>query len=268
MSKLRFVWVSLAAISLSGWCARPAAAGEGPDSQTPLLKLSAPAFTVQGTFEQILARIAVEMRPFGVFGFVPDSAHGEAQLLVSEGEVVGDLLNRLCAREGRYRVSATKYRRVVNVLPIHPPDDVNRLLDLRLPRVDISTDTWPENWYMYLPDYCPEVRVFLENYYHARPHPPAPGGSPGANMETDRGPPHLDLHLKNVTVQEVLNALASKYNDWAAAENAPPPGREAPPVTYPAFALGWELRLPDTTGVQLNGWLHSVFTTFPESTHE
>ncbi|MGA2739211.1 MAG: hypothetical protein ABSG65_17375 [Bryobacteraceae bacterium] len=145
---------------------------------------------------------------------------------------------------------------------------MNRLLELRLPRVDISTDTWPANWYTHLPDYCPEVRVFLENYYRARPHPPATGDSPGANMETDRRPPHLELHAMNVTVQEVLNELASKYNNWVAAGNSPPPGREALSVTYPTFALGWELRLPDTKGVPMNVWVHSVFTTFPESTHE
>ena len=103
MNKLRVVCVSLAAISQFGWCARLAAGAEGPDSQTPLLELSATTFASKGTFEQILARIAVETRPLGVFGFVPDGTHGGAWLLVSEGNArkVGDLLNRLCASEKR-----------------------------------------------------------------------------------------------------------------------------------------------------------------------
>jgi hypothetical protein len=190
-----------------------------------------------------------------------------ASLPAEDGATVGEILGRMCAVGKRYKVSLTTDPRLVNVLPIHPSDEVKRLLELRLPRFDMSVDAWPSNWFMQVPDFSAEVRSRLENYYNQWPHPPSPSGFPGVNLETDRQPPHLELHLRNVTVKDVLNALASRYLDWADSENAAMAQRGGA-VTYPVFALGWELRLPETDQIPINVWIHSVFGTFPESQHQ
>ncbi|HEX4811039.1 MAG TPA: hypothetical protein VH325_19020 [Bryobacteraceae bacterium] len=245
--------------------ALPAIAAGPGDQGSPrsLLDLDVHSFSSTGVFDEILERFAVEIRPTGVIGFKrATTSNPNVTISIQGGTTVEDVLKKLCAADGRYKFVASQDPRVIDILPVSPaPED--RLLELRLPQFDMSTDAWSDNWYQELPDFSAAVRAELVQYYGEHRTLPQPSGLGGANMQTDKQPPHIDLHLKNVTVRDVLNALASKGLDWAARENESNRAASRNGVYYPVFSEGWQLKIPNANDLPIENWIHSVFVRFP-----
>ena len=84
-----------------------------------------------------------------------------------------------------------------------------------------------------------------------------PLGSPGANMTTNVLPPRVEIHLKEKTVMEVLNAIS----EWTLARASA--GDLALPQGVTLWPQGWKSDVLPAHLSPLNGWSRSIFSAFP-----
>lgn len=219
-------------------------------------------FSGQGTFPELLAKLGVEIRPGGIIG-LEAGPPSDKQITVSlEGATtVRQVLTALCAAEQAHRFVLAADRRIVNVL-LTRPDQVSELLAFQVAAFDMSLDAWPMNWYSRIPEFGTDIQRMLADYYRPAQRMKDLGG---ANLETNLHPPNVDLHLKNVTILQILNALGTKELDWASHEDATAPRSRG--VSVVEFPLGWEVQLPPSKSLPFNVWMRSVFRMFPPSGH-
>jgi hypothetical protein len=239
----------------------PLVEGQTAQNESPsVLDKEVSSFSRRGTFEQLLIGLAVHVRPLGIIGLESTSSPPGRQITVSLNAptTVREILTQLCAADGGHRFTLAHDPRIANVLLIEP-DKLTKILDTNVPRFDMSVNAWPINWYSYLTQFSPEAYKVLKAYYLQQSAPVESSGA-GSNMETDVRPPHIELHLKNVTILGILNSLGAKELDWALKENAvvSPSG-----VTYIKFPLGWRARLRPIADLPVDIWIKSVLGPFP-----
>lgn len=258
---LRTLAFSLAC--LAAVCPFPAAAGQTPETSRPsLLDLKIDRFSAAGSLTEVLAKLAVAIRPVGVIGVADDGAAGRSIKVDVEGPAtVKAILAQICPADGHCKVVAASDPRIVNVIPLDG-GPLSEILSMKLTHFDMSINDQPQNWYRHIPDLAPELRKALEAYY-SQQGPPNEDSGVGAQFQTDVPPPHVELHVSDVTILDILNALASKDLDSVYRQNSTP----APSgISYMAFASGWEMKLPPTQGLSFRVWLSEVFGSFPPST--
>jgi hypothetical protein len=183
---------------------------------------------------------------FGIEVQTVDGKEPTVKLGIEPGTAFGDALRQLLVQVPGYRVEIISDH-LVNIYPATAKGDPNDLLNLRVPRFDVESQragvilSWPER-------FIPELYQRL-----------AANKTSGSGQHIDLYVgavaigPEITLHLSNVTVRQILNAVTE-----AADANA---GVEAP--------LGWECsyeaKAAAGRGV-LNTW--RLLTTLPPDWRE
>lgn len=122
---------------------------------------------------------------------------------------VRSVLDYLCALDPRYTYAVVS-NRLINVFPNGIESDPNYLLNMVIRNFEFHGRELPHNLILKIGDLAPELREYLsmkaEEY--ARKTGRAVGG-PGAIMSVEFSrAPRVSLKLQNVTVREILNAIA------------------------------------------------------------
>jgi hypothetical protein len=226
--------------------------------QEDVRRLPVRSLAASAPFSEALTQLAQAQHRDLLIGF--EKADGaDARVTVSyEGAPVDEIVRAMCLQDGRYTYSIAPDARVLHVFPVHPNPLLKGLLDLRLSRVDISTDGWPYSLMTKLPDLVPPVRDYLAAVYRQITSLKEQPALPGFSMSTDVRPPHIELHLSNLTVRDLLDALALK-----SLEAAPSYDRQvAPGVTILTMQpTGWKCELPPGDMPE-KLWMQSVCKPF------
>jgi hypothetical protein len=130
----------------------------------------------------------------------------------------------------------------------------------RLTRFDMTIDEFPMNWYRHIPEFSTNIQRVLEKYYTEHQAPVKDHGK-GVNMTTNVKPRHLELHLSNVTILDVLNFIAAKQFDWAREQNE---SESKKGIYYPVYPVGWQVDTRPNRNLPLRHWTNSVFSNFPQ----
>ena len=120
---------------------------------------------------------------------------------------VSEIIDGLCRQDPRYTYEIVSG--VIHVYPINGQSDPAGLLDLRVSRFSIADKMAPAAIIQRIGDLAPELASFMSTkrreYYAKRGL--SPGGSAGSIMSGNMDPEiHLELH--DMTVREILNAVA------------------------------------------------------------
>lgn len=200
---------------------------------------------------EVIRALADDVRIEGLIGFqvVP----GDATVVgISSGSSLGEALRTIVQQDHRYRIAATKVPEIVNL--IGRPDDADaKLLEAKISRCDIVLDDWPQNWFMRLPELCPEVSSQLGARYKQLGGGSFETAGPGASMEGNVTPPHLEMHITDKSLRDILNTLAVRSmtvtNDSSAKAR---PGTVA--------ASGWKYSIPAVNSMDFYVWQRRVFS--------
>jgi hypothetical protein len=180
----------------------------GLSAPVPLLAMT------KKPFEDILRELASRSRSNLVIGFepaiaIPGSEDPLVDVSIHDG-TVEQALAIMCSVDRRYRYAEVEPG-VVEVRPVQEPVQIQELLDLQVPNVNIEVRDWPFNLFRRAPELIPELGAYLLaktlewSKQTGRPLP----GSPGIGMNTGEAPPLIKIQLQNTTVRGVLNAFAA-----------------------------------------------------------
>ena len=137
-------------------------------------------------------------------------AHGEGErtdsLSVSiKRATVGEILEQLCQQSKRYQYEVIEGG-IIYVHPVQAESDPLGLLNIRISDFAVQGKMVPAAIIVRIGEFAPELSSYLarkkSEYYSRRGVLP---GSPGATLHGNMDP-EVNLHLRNVTVREILNA--------------------------------------------------------------
>lgn len=137
-------------------------------------------------------------------------AEGQQQKPISmelSGLTVGAILNKLVAADPRYTYEVTAGS-VINVFPRGAKNDPTNLLNIRVSKFALHGKFLPQDVIRRMGEYAPELRNYLtkkarEHAAQTKIYPGGAGSILSGGME-----PQIDLEMQNVTVREILNAIA------------------------------------------------------------
>jgi hypothetical protein len=215
-------------------------------------RIEAPMVTGRRTFTQALGNGAIAMRShfltFGIELTVDDYPDGP--MVISSqprNGTVGEFLEDVFRQAPTYEYEVVS-EHTVSVYPRGAKEDPNDILNLRIPRFDV--DAQHAGTILGFPAiFIPELK--------ARLFPPTPGQD---QLFVFGGPvspgPKVTLHLHNVTIREILNAVT------IATENPKGDGRDDYPVS-------WKCRTGTLTGEVKPRWgtFHSLPPNWRELVH-
>jgi hypothetical protein len=215
-------------------------------------------FQERGSFEDVLSKLAVQIRPVVLVGFLKAEGSGQKITVSVDHATVGDVLRRMCLQDKRYRIVTGTSPHVVNILPQEPGSRGMELLRVRLAQFDMVTDDWPQNLHMRVVEFSPSLSAYLHKWYQLESPLKAPAGSPGANMAGTVSPPRVEIHLKNASVLEVMNAVS----EWTLRLSSAKDGSVPPDMTI--WPVGWRCQIPQTDQFTFEFWSHAIFSAFPQ----
>jgi len=174
--------------------------------------------TIQGlkldnvTVEEALIALLDRNRSRLLIGFeeVPHPPQGESKRisLQVESATMREVLERLCKADPRYEFKAVSAQ-IINVYPKGRGSDPFGLMDMKIRDFVFQGRAFPHTLLETISNLAPELREFLNtkaeewaNKVGSR------GGSPGSLLTGNVPPPEIELHLKDVTVRGILNAVA------------------------------------------------------------
>ena len=242
---------------LTALCAYTSVAQDTPKDVGKLNAVIVKDFYKSGTFFDVVATLVAQIQPGIAVGFAKADGPDPKVTISTQDVTLGEIINQMILQDNRYRVVTDQTLSVPHIVPRDDDARSMQLLKLRIQRFDIVTDDWPNNLLMRIPEFSPEIATYLGNWYARESRITKPLGSPGANMTTDVPPPHVEIHLRDVTVMQVLDALA----DWNYGLMAGKKGTVPKGVTV--WPLGWKCEVPEPDESSLNYWLHLIFSRFP-----
>jgi len=126
--------------------------------------------------------------------------------LSMSNSTVGQILDQLCEKSGGYTYDIVDSR-IIHVYPAHAQSDPVGLLDLKISEFLVEGNMLPAALIVRIPDLAPELASYLgakKSEYYARHNiaRASPGAIGRGNMD-----PKVNLHLRNMTVREILNAI-------------------------------------------------------------
>jgi hypothetical protein len=207
-------------------------------------------FSAKGDINAVIKEIANRIRREGVLGFARSLESTRIISITQESGTVGDVLDKLVQENPGYKIVKTSDPQIINILSDTRKESQNPL-DLQIKQFDMAIDDWPQNWYMRLPEFCPEVSRHLRQRYTGR----IQSDGAGANLEGNVRPPHVEFHLRNVSVRDILNTLAKKSIELSREKDGIAPGT--------LFPVGWEYFLPETDDGSFESWQRRVFSALP-----
>ena len=133
---------------------------------------------------------------------------------------VGEVVRRLCQADPRYQyqVVAGAFVRpdlkgsMIEVRPKGALQDATDLLNIRIREYTVDAPMIPGQLFQNVVEDAPELRDFLRRKMEEwlRETGRQPGGSPGAKMSGNMPPPRMTIHLQDVTVRQILDAISMK----------------------------------------------------------
>ncbi|HXJ38320.1 MAG TPA: hypothetical protein VNH18_03520 [Bryobacteraceae bacterium] len=214
-------------------------------------------FEATGTFEDVLGKLAVELRPTVLFGFLKAQGTSPKIRVSVDNSRIIDVLERMCVQDPRYQVAPSATRHVVNVLPRSRDARGMDLLRIHLNRFDMVTEDWPQNLHMRAIEFSPEIGAYLQKWYRMESKPKAPIGSPGVNMMSTVAPPRVEVHLENASVLEIMNAISEWTLQLSVARD------NSVPKVVTIWPVGWQGEVPRTDETTFEYWSHAIFSSFP-----
>ncbi len=213
-------------------------------------------FEARGSFEDVLSKLAVQLRTDVLVGFLKAEGNDQKIAVSVDHGTIGDVLGRMCLQDTRYRIVAGTSPHIVNVLPQNPGSRGMELLRVRLTQFDMVTADWPQNLHMRVVEFSPELSAYLRKWYRLG-STQEPAGSPGANMTGTVSPPRVEIHIKNATILEVMNAVS----EWTLRLSSSRDGSVQKGVTL--WTFGWRCQIPQTDQSTFEFWSHAIFSAFP-----
>ena len=166
----------------------------------------------------------------------------------------------MCLQDSRYTYSIAANGRILHVFPVHPNPLLRGLLDLKLQKVDISADLWPYALFSGMATFAPPVGEYLASAYKrttSLKEQPVPSGA-FASMYSNAKPHHIELHLRDVTVRDLLDAFSLKSFEVAPTYDI----NEGSGVTRLVFQpYNWRCEIPPAN-LPETSWLQRVCVAF------
>lgn len=170
----------------------------------------------------------------------------ESLSLSLSNATVGEILDQLCQQSGRYTYEIMEGT-IIHVHPVREQSDPPGLLDLRISEFSVQGNMLPAAIIVRIGDLAPELASYLQakkNEYYARRNivPASPGAIGRGNMD-----PMVNLHLRNMTVREILNATVL-YSVRLRDQTAPDwTGNKIPPTSW-MYEFGIDQNAPSGLG--------------------
>jgi hypothetical protein len=205
------------------------------------------SFSATGPTGEVLRDLLESGKFRGVLGF-ENLGPAEPIAILSPGPDVGAVLGAIVIQDRRYRVVEVENEDLVEIIAADARAPGHEILEHRIANFDLEADDWPSNilvgkldWYSHdLNDYLTQAFAAGGGIRQS--------GSPASILSGNIRPPHLSLHLKNVTIREILNAVSLLSLRMSRA------GRT--PGVYP---MSWEFRYRSPTGLYYSEWLREIF---------
>lgn len=183
-------------------------------NQSPILSMGIKSFTVKNAdMEEALRTLSGHGVSRIVIGFerIPhyEGQAGPRMSLDLTNTTVEKILHRLCEEDQRY-----EYRPVagemVDIFPKGSLDNPDDLLSVKVREYRVDRPEWPGGVITTIAQDAPELKELLERKKQEwlKKRGGLPGGSPGSILSGNGIPPRFVLHLKNVTVRQILNAIS------------------------------------------------------------
>lgn len=168
-----------------------------------------------------------------LIGFETIKDHRKSQPVIIRNlhlrnHTVGQILQRLCGEDPRYAFEVMSDSRIVNVYLTSARRDARNLLNVRISRFDVDGYVYPQTLIKSIDRYAPELREYLDEKrreHWARTGPP--GAFPGSVLSGDAPVPKVSIHLRDLTIREILNAIVLYTSDHRNALGF-------------SFPLGWK----------------------------
>jgi hypothetical protein len=147
---------------------------------------------------------------FGIEVRSKDDREPAVNVNLKPGSTLGDALRQIFQQVPGYTFDVVS-QHLINVYPIGANRDPADLLNLRVPAFD-AVDVYPGDILARPQDFMPEVR--------ARLFPRKPGEPTGYGLIVLGGVgPTVTLHLRDVTVRQVLNAVSQETEEFPATSS-------------------------------------------------
>jgi hypothetical protein len=129
----------------------------------------------------------------------------ESLSLSTKSATVGEILDKLCQQSKQYRYEIIEGG-IIYVHPAHAESDPLGLLNIRISDFVVQGKMVPAAIIVRIGEFAPELNSYLDrkkNEYYSRRgiSPASPGAIGHGNMD-----PNVNLHLRNMTLREILNA--------------------------------------------------------------
>lgn len=184
--------------------------------------LDRPLFPAPLRFENVplsdaLGRIGAHVQTgyvlFGAEVRLENGKEPTVSLNLGPGSTVADALHELLLQLPHYSFKAVSSH-LVEILPVGADRDLDDLLNLQVPRFDIVN--------VMAGDVLSRPQDFIPLLAERVTPPPKAGvyGGVVASILSEVGPPPISLHLRNVTLRGILNAV-SEATETRPAKDAP-----------------------------------------------
>ncbi|MGA2119597.1 MAG: hypothetical protein ABSH56_33230 [Bryobacteraceae bacterium] len=242
------------AICLGAWPGASAAQGL---TSAPIRE-----FSRTGPTAEVVRGLMRSMYQQGVFervvGFESLNAPGHVVSLAAANTDLGAALRTICGQDPSYKVVDTSSPHLINLLAADGGAPGREVLEFRLPRFDLDLDELPQNLILKLPDYSPVLTAYLRGVYLGGGGTEPDWAPVGSGLSGDGRLPHFAIHLSNVSVREVLNAIALESFRMYKAIGIDPRLVHAPDQLR-VTPCGWEFRFESPRGVPFWAWLRQIF---------
>jgi len=134
-----------------------------------------------------------------------EGERSESLSLSTKRATVGEILDQLCQHSKQYRYEIIEGG-IIYIHPAHAESDPLGLLNIRISDFAVQGKMVPAAIIVRIGELAPELNNYLDrkkNEYYSRRgiSPASPGAIGHGNMD-----PNVNLHLRNMTVREILNA--------------------------------------------------------------
>jgi hypothetical protein len=162
--------------------------------------------------------------------------HGEGEKteslsLSTNSATVGHILEQLCQQSRQYQYEVIEGG-VIYVHPAHAESDPLGLLNIKITDFSVEGKIAPAAIILRIGELAPELASYLDakksEYYSRRGIVP---GSPGAILHGNMDP-DVNLHLRDMTVREILNAVVLHSRQLSEQTPADSGGNKIPPTSW------------------------------------
>ncbi len=184
-----------------------------PEAEAPISSVEVKSFAIkEADMQEALRTLRADDVTRIVIGFERIlHREGEEDKRISlelRNTTVGEILRRLCEADRRYEYEVVNGQ-VVEIRPKGAKNHPNDLLNIRIREYSVDRNQLPDGAIVLINQDAPELREFLrckaaEWIRKTGKYP----GYPGSNLSGNMPLPGFRMHLRNVTVREILDAIA------------------------------------------------------------